>query len=362
MKYIANCLSFSLFLACLLTASVGFCETWPELPRENAQLSIPAQEWKHQPGPREVEIQIYYPKKSFAKVGPETGLMLSLHNWGGTFAVGTANPQVLADRLNVVAICVNYLQSGRQASVEDPEPYDFGYLQALDALRALYFVFDGLKQQGCAFHSGRIYATGGSGGGNVTLMANKLAPRTFTCIIDMCGMAKLSDDIAFGLPGGSRLSARWSQDLNNPFYLSTDEQELRFVGNPKHLAAMKAMGHACKIFVVHGAGDDVCPIADAREMITNMQQAELDVVPFIVEKKDLDGKVFTSIGHALGDRTEIVFKVTGNLLMPGHPDAVIRDGRTDFERRDSEVRYQTSNGQFVISYENGYPVGKFLAL
>jgi hypothetical protein len=29
---------------------------------------------------------------------------------------------------------VNYLQSGRQASIEDPRPYDFGYLQALDAL------------------------------------------------------------------------------------------------------------------------------------------------------------------------------------------------------------------------------------
>ena len=44
---------------------------------------------------------------------------------------------------DVVAIGVDYLQSGRQASIEDPEPYDFGWLQALDALRALHFVFDG---------------------------------------------------------------------------------------------------------------------------------------------------------------------------------------------------------------------------
>ena len=40
------------------------------------------------------------------------------------------------------------------------------------------------------------------GGGNITLMVNKLAPRTFAAAIDMSGMARLTDDIAFNLPGG----------------------------------------------------------------------------------------------------------------------------------------------------------------
>lgn len=30
-------------------------------------------------------------------------------------------------------------------------------------------------------------------------MANKLVPRTFACVVDMCGMKKLSDDVAFDL-------------------------------------------------------------------------------------------------------------------------------------------------------------------
>jgi hypothetical protein len=75
-----------------------------------------------------VDISIHYPDGTIGSVKKSTGLMLTLHNWGGTFCAGTANPDALAKRLDVVAICVNYLQSGRQASVEDPEPYDCGYL------------------------------------------------------------------------------------------------------------------------------------------------------------------------------------------------------------------------------------------
>ncbi len=194
--------------------------SWPQLPEKNATVTLPAQEWPHKPGPRTITASVHYPDGTLASVDRATGLMLTLHNWGGTNCAGTANPDALAKRLNVVAICVNYLQSGRQASIDDPEPYDFGYLQGLDALRALWFVFDGLQQRELRFDSRRIFATGGSGGGNVTQMVNKLAPRTFTCIVDMCGMAKLSDDIAFNLPAGSGLNARWRRDPDSLNWLS----------------------------------------------------------------------------------------------------------------------------------------------
>ena len=45
----------------------------------------------------------------------------------------------------VVALCVNYLQSGRKEAINGQEPYDFGYLQALDALRALYWMDAGTQ-------------------------------------------------------------------------------------------------------------------------------------------------------------------------------------------------------------------------
>ncbi|MDA1165434.1 MAG: hypothetical protein O3B13_20240, partial [Planctomycetota bacterium] len=117
------------FCACRLVRLVFVCvfvsvcggplkaaESWPELPTKNATVSIPAQEWPHKPGPRAVDISIHYPDGTLASVTKSTGLMLPLHNWGGTDCAGTANPDALAKRLDVVAICVNYLQSGKQAS------------------------------------------------------------------------------------------------------------------------------------------------------------------------------------------------------------------------------------------------------
>ena len=351
----------ALAIAMTVTGRVDSADGWPELPVKNAMVSIPAQEWSQKPGPRTIDISIHYPDGTLASVKKSSGLMLTLHNWGGTFCSGTANPDALAKRLNVVAICVNYLQSGRQASVEDPEPYDFGYLQGLDALRALWFVFDGLKQKECLFDSGRLFATGGSGGGNVTQMVNKLAPRTFACVIDMCGMAKLSNDVAFNLPGGSGLNARWSRDPASPYWLSPAAQEIRFIGNPVHLAVMKRLKNGCKIIVVHGVHDGTCRFEEKQELVANMQAAELDVEPRFITKGDLDGKVFTSSGHALGNRTEIVFKVARKYLEDGHAETSCRrTGLSDFERRNSFV-YPVTGGEYGVSYERGYPVAKLVA-
>ena len=329
------------------------------LPTHNDHVFVPAQSWPHQPGPRTVKTAVYYPDNALENVTDKTGIMLTLHNWGGQQCAGTASPTALADRLDVIAVCVDYLQSGRQASIDDPEPYDCGYLQAVDALRSLAYIRNGLIAAGHPYDDGRIYCTGGSGGGNVTLMANKLAPHTFACVIDMCGMKKLSDDIAFNLPGGSGLNARWSRDSLGTHFLSTDEQELRFVGNPRHLAAMKLRNHQAKIVVVHGVNDSTCPFPDAQEMVRNMKAADLDIVAYFIDECDLNTTAFTSLGHGLGNRTEIVFQVAGKYLFPDGADAKRRVGPSDFERRSSVV-YETTNGQFVISFDRGYPASQFV--
>ncbi|HET6425315.1 MAG TPA: DUF2920 family protein, partial [Planctomycetaceae bacterium] len=329
---------------------------WPAFPEKNATLEIPAQEWPQQPGPRSVRVKVFFPGGDRAKVSTDTGVMLSLHNWGGEDCVGTADPQTLANELNVVALCVNYLQSGKRDSVEAPEPYDFGYLQALDALRALWFTVHGLDQAKVPFARGRIFATGGSGGGNVTLMCNKLAPRTFACIVDMCGMKKLSHDIAFNLPGGSSLNARYSRDPQSKNFLSVDEQELRFVGHPQHLSVTKSLGNNTKMVIVHGEQDATCPFADAQELVANLQAAEFAVEPRFIGKAQLDGTVFTSAGHPLGNRTKIATKMVKEYFPH---TAEVPSRKTDFDWADAKVRYPTTNGDFVISYERGYPVGRF---
>lgn len=351
-------LSWSLTL-CTLNCLMAADEQWPELPEINSAIEVPAQQWPARPGARSVRVLVHYPRGKLANVTGKTGLLLTLHNWGGEDCVGTASPQVLADRLNVVALCVNYLQSGAKNSIEGPEPYDFGYLQALDALRALWLVRHRLQEAKHPFDDGRIFATGGSGGGNVALMANKLAPRMFACVVDLCGMKKLSADVAFHLPEGSDLDARWSRNPKDPAWLSPDAQDLRFVGHPQHLAVMKELQSQAKMVVVHGVDDATCSFADAEQLVDALRKAKLDVEPHFIDKARVDGRVFTSSGHALGDRTEIVLQVAGGYLAEAGKQALRRRGKTDFELGDERVRYRTPDGEFVVSYRAGYPVGRF---
>jgi len=337
----------------ILLSLLTMAQAEPELPQTMGTVSIPVQEWLLKPGPREIMVHVRYPGAGakIEGVRPSTGIMLSLHNWGGKASGGSADTGVLSNNFDVVAIGVDYLQSGAQASIKDPEPYDFGYLQALDALRALHFVMSDLQRRGIKLDSTRLFTTGGSGGGNVSLMANKLAPRTFTAVIDMCGMKRLTDDIAFNLLGGSSLNARYVRDPQHPFYLSPDRQELHHLGHPAHLALMKKFGCTAKIFTVHGVDDSTCP--DADEFAVNMIASGLDFTYVRVTQDMVDGKIFTSTGHALGNRTAIVSQVAGEHLKTLH-----RAGATDFERKE-DIRYPTANGAWIISYAKGWPEGRF---
>jgi hypothetical protein len=68
---------------------------------------------------------------------------------------------------------------------------------------------------------------------------------------------------------------------------------------------------------------------------------------------------FTSTGHALGNRTEIVFQVAGKYLRADSPDVIRSAGPTDFERQ-SQIRYVTTNGYFAVSFKEAYPVSRFV--
>ncbi|MBI2424260.1 MAG: DUF2920 family protein [Candidatus Hydrogenedentes bacterium] len=341
-----------------LHEALGTPEAWAPLPEENAAVSLPAQSWDHRPGSRTIEAHVYYPGGERSAVNAQTGLILTLHNWGGTGSIGAPDPQVLADAYNLVAITVDYLQSGPYDSGHDA-PYDHGYLQALDALRALHFVYSGLQRASIAFDAGRIYASGGSGGGNVSLMANKLAPRTFTAIIDLSGMARLSDDVAFNFPAGSELNAGYSRDPRSPRYLHPDGQLLRDLVYLPHLLRMKELGNNAKIVTVHGVEDTTCPFEDKRDMVDVMGRAGLDVVPHFIDAAQVDNEVFTDAAHSLGDRTRIVQRVADTWLNPASATCLRRQGPNDFDLRDGQVRYEGPTGAYIIGYEAGYPVGRF---
>lgn len=314
---------------------------FPPLPAENGSVLIQTQEWPLDPGPRTVRVYLHYPSGSLAKVNEETGIMLSLHNWGGTHHIGTADPDILANRYNLIAVCVDYLQSGDWQATG--KPYDHGLYQAVDALCALDYVRDALRDGGVPHHPGRVYACGGSGGGNVAITAAKLAPDAFACVIGMSGMAKLSDDVAFGDEGGSPLNAGYSRDPNHPHHLSAAGQEIRFIGNPAHLEAMKKRGCETHFILVHGAGDEVCPTSEARELAANLEAAGFSVEAHFVGEGDLDGKVFTDTGHSVGDRTRILQKVADPHLLPSSESMKAKG-----EAPSPAVRFAVTGGEFRL--------------
>ena len=112
---------------------------WPPLPEQDGAAEIPAQEWPLRPGPRTVRVQVHYPGGRSPASAPAPARCSRCTTGAAPDCVGTADPRELAAKLDVVALCVNYLQSGKADSIDGPEPYDFGYLQALDALRALHW-------------------------------------------------------------------------------------------------------------------------------------------------------------------------------------------------------------------------------
>jgi len=355
-----HCAKRVLLLLIIPISTAVFAEApvWPPLPAGDAEVMIPAQEWQGSPGARTIKVYLRYPGGSLDKVTAGTGLMLSLHNWGGTGFRGTAEPAVLTGRYNVIVIGVDYVQSGPFDAAAGV-PYDFGWIQALDALRALYFAWQGLEAAGHPFDKARIYATGGSGGGNVSLMVNKLAPRTFACVVDLSGMAKLADDLACGIPGRTTLNAGYSRVAGLSNSLTEDAQAIRFVGHPAHAAVMRQLGNVAHLVVVHGVEDKSCPVEDAREMADNLKRAGLDVEAHFITPEMVDGAVLKDCAHSLGDRTAIVQRCADAYLLPDGPKAARRDTRADFECRDDKVAYATRNGRWIVSYVSGCPQGRF---
>ncbi|MHB9025881.1 MAG: DUF2920 family protein [Armatimonadota bacterium] len=342
---------FGLLCCLLLSCVLAWTAEMPPLPEKSGQVTFSVQD---EPGKaaRELTVFIRYPKGLRASIDAGTGLMLVLHNWGGRGFSGAPFSDALTTDYNVVVIGVDYFQSGDDP--KDPTPYDFGYLQALDALRGLYYVYQGLDALKIPFDHRRIYGGGGSGGGNVIQMANKLAPRTFACIVDCSGMASLTDDIAYGLPGGSGLNARYSKDPASPAYLAPHMQEIRDIGNPAHLAVMVRSGNRCKIVVIHGEDDGSCLAADKKRVVEAMRAARLDVDPHFISAKDVDGKLILNSSHSIGNRHALLCHFAGPYLTPGGEKACRLPGPSDFEKRE-KFEYKVTGGKYTVDFTKGWP-------
>lgn len=323
------------------------------------EQQVPGQEWPFKPGPRAVKMHLEVPR---AGVAANTGTMLVLHNWGGRYDEPhyVAWCRDFADRYNVVAVSVNYLQS-RDGEPEAPGkfPYDHGYLQAVDVLRALKSVHDRLRASGLPWNSRRTYAMGVSGGGNVTLMANKLAPHTFACVVDICGMPGLTDGIAFGTgEWGSDLNAGYSRDPASPAFLTPAMQAIRDPGNPDHLVLQFRANPANKVVIVHGLDDASCPVVHKIAVFRNMVAAGFRPDGHFLTRWHIDGDAVTVTNHAVGGRLSTVHRFAGAYLGERGELALQTSAPNDFER-GGQVRFPVPGGFHVVDYSGPLPSIRF---
>jgi predicted esterase len=306
-----------------------------------------AQEWPFKLGKRLVKMYVREPSKG---ITPDTGFMLLLHNWGGNYKQTVPWCDVLADKYDVIAISVNYLQSG-EGKVTQGIPYDMGYLQAMDCIRALYEVIKQLNSAGVKYCQNRFFAAGGSGGGNVSLMVNKLAPHTFACIVDMCGMPGLTDKIAYGK---GRLNAGYSKSAKSPAYLSPGMQEIRNPGHWEHLKIQKRFNPGNKVVIVHGLKDPYCTPAKKIEIFKNMVKAGFMPDAHFLTEWYIGKKGVTTTGHAIGDRLKVIEGFADAYLTPDGQLSARTTGKNDFQLK-RKIIYPVSGGKFVIDYSNASP-------
>ncbi|MGI5818672.1 MAG: alpha/beta hydrolase family protein [Armatimonadota bacterium] len=318
-----------------------------------------AQPWEHEPGERTVKMWIDEP---VAGVGEGTGLMLCLHNWGGVYDEPRYRSwcRTFAERYDVVTVSVNYLQSGAAGKVDTrAHAYDFGYLQAMDCLGALYHVREQLVEAGVAFDEQRVYSMGGSGGGNVTQMVCKLAPHTFACGVDICGMPGLIDAMAFGTGEGTHIDAGYSREPDSAYFLTRDMRRIRDFGDSEHCRLLAEANPALKIVIVHGVDDASCPVVPKMEQFARMTAAGLDVDGRFLTEIDVDGYAVTTTGHPVGNRDRVVMKYADDYLLPEGRLAKRTAQENDFQR-GGIFEYPGDEGVSAIDFD-GYPTIEFMS-
>ncbi|HEX7010605.1 MAG TPA: prolyl oligopeptidase family serine peptidase [Phycisphaeraceae bacterium] len=202
-------------------------------------------------------------------VGPETGVMLFTHGWGGNRFQHEDKMVEVADRYNLIAMSVEYRQSGYDF---DPvagrgayRPYDASFLQVLDVLNGLRT----LLRERPMIDRRRLYHYGGSQGGHIALLSAVYAPKTFAWIYVSCPLTHLDDrvqDWAGRWFAPHELAARdvlaLASRIDCPIYLEYGDAD-NVVDCEAHarrlIPKLEAVGRLARCVCYPGGGHDLAP-------------------------------------------------------------------------------------------------------
>jgi len=170
------------------------------------------------------------------EVGPRTGCMLFTHGWGGNRYQYEEMMAYAVDAFDLVAVSVEYRQSGYDFDPVRGEgadlPYDASFYQVFDVLNGLRRILS-LRP---GIDRSRIFHYGGSQGGHIALLGSIFAPNTFAFVYAACPITHM--DLDGPLDPGRDFSER--------------EKAIRDV-----VALSDRIG--CKVYLEHGTADEVVP-------------------------------------------------------------------------------------------------------
>lgn len=364
----------------------------------------------------------YYVKGPDKGPSPNTGVMLVIHGqaehpnmhyyknirheWANLYNVvtisieylGTKNlsnppapyspdPKVLFDALSWhytieelrAAIVNNQIDFSRFAPKTIPElvlsaplpdePFDFGFIQAVDCLAALKNFFDLASSMKIPLNPRRSFLYGVSMGGFIAQMCNKLAPSTFSVLGDIAGFVNISRErITNGLCmvnfGKVRFNVNYgnyySADENSPAFYDEGMFEIRNLLNADHLALMNRIGADQNIVMLHGIDDHVVPVTQKSLLFHNMLQAGHHCEFFLFYNEHVDGCLITETGHTIGDRPRLFEKYVGHYIDESSPHSKFTSYPNDFVQKNTLV-YPVSNGKYVMDYGGDFPVICFVS-
>ncbi len=277
-----------------------------------------------------IGVNLHFPDKMDA----QTGLMTLIHGWGGNYHQYDSYADDWRNRYNVICLQVQYRDSGKRG-VAWQEPYDFGKYQAIDVLCCIQYV-----RENYTINDERIVGWGGSGGGNISLQAAKMAPNTFALVIDCAGITRPTnrDDV---LANYENDNDGWeAAALNSGDHYTLSEWQIR--SSQYHAAYYNAPIH-----ILHGDKDTLVDYQHAVDMYDALIAAgkEAYLHPIANGQHSFDGAAPSE-----NTRKEATEKYVSDDILNRRSDGV-----TDFEM-NSSIQLPTDEGcVYVIDYKGGIP-------
>ena len=236
------------------------------------------------------------------------------------------------------------------------EYMSFGVLPALDHFQVLDRI---LKTY--PVNKKRIFAFGTSYGGYLAMLLGKLAPNTFSAIIDNSGFVASNQQVYANLPlravqYGVDIATRrkldiWSTSRWSKHFFWDHHALIRTLLEPRHINESPT-----RYYLYHSRDDEMVPAAKKREFAA-LAKGRLKVDLQVVTPADLDGIMFKTMGHAMEASLPHLFDHAYGKVLRDQPEG--GTGTTDFDLK-STYRFPCGKRSYSIAF--GGPSGVTMSL